>query len=90
MLVVAPDLAVLGCIGCAKDDIKKGWLVDDEPDRLHDDGGGPVAGYPFAIFHLLTHGFFQGRPLPQRRPVMHAMNDDGTCGTTACSARRCR
>ena len=35
-----------------------------------------VAGYPFAIFHLLTHGFFKANMFLGAGSVMHGMNDD--------------
>ena len=38
-------------------------------------GLGPV-GYPFAIFHLLTHGFFKANMFLGAGSVMHGMNDD--------------
>jgi NADH-quinone oxidoreductase subunit L len=33
-------------------------------------------GYPFAIFHLLTHGFFKANMFLGAGSVMHGMNDD--------------
>jgi NADH-quinone oxidoreductase subunit L len=38
-------------------------------------GLGP-AGYAFAIFHLLTHGFFKANMFLGAGSVMHGMNDD--------------
>src|SRR3954453_10648396 len=38
-------------------------------------GIGP-AGYAFAIFHLLTHGFFKANMFLGAGSVMHGMNDD--------------
>jgi NADH-quinone oxidoreductase subunit L len=38
-------------------------------------GIGPV-GYPFAIFHLLTHGFFKADMFLGAGSVMHATNDE--------------
>ena len=35
-----------------------------------------VAGYAFAIFHLLTHGFFKANMFLGAGSVMHGMNDD--------------
>jgi NADH-quinone oxidoreductase subunit L len=35
-----------------------------------------VAGYPFAIFHLLTHGFFKANLFLGAGSVMHGMDDD--------------
>ena len=52
--------------------------LDDEPDRLHDAGRRPRPGRatPFAIFHLLTHGFFKANMFLGAGSVMHGMNDD--------------
>jgi NADH-quinone oxidoreductase subunit L len=38
-------------------------------------GLGPI-GYAFAIFHLLTHGFFKANMFLGAGSVMHGMNDD--------------
>ena len=38
-------------------------------------GLGPV-GYAFAIFHLLTHGFFKAGMFLGAGSVMHGMNDE--------------
>jgi NADH-quinone oxidoreductase subunit L len=35
-----------------------------------------IAGYPFAIFHLLTHGFFKANLFLGAGSVMHGMDDD--------------
>jgi NADH-quinone oxidoreductase subunit L len=35
-----------------------------------------IAGYPFAIFHLLTHGFFKANMFLGAGSVMHGMDDD--------------
>jgi len=35
-----------------------------------------VVGYPFAIFHLLTHGFFKANMFLGAGSVMHGMDDD--------------
>ena len=35
-----------------------------------------VAGYPFAIFHLLNHGFFKADMFLGAGSVMHGMDDD--------------
>ena len=34
------------------------------------------AGYAFAIFHLMTHGFFKANMFLGAGSVMHAMDDD--------------
>ena len=35
-----------------------------------------VYGYAFAIFHLITHGFFKANMFLGAGSVMHGMNDD--------------
>ena len=65
-------------IGCAKDDIKKalaGSTMSQIGYMMLAAGIGP-AGYAFAIFHLLTHGFFKANLFLGAGSVMHAMNDD--------------
>jgi NADH-quinone oxidoreductase subunit L len=65
-------------IGCAKDDIKKalaGSTMSQIGYMMLAAGLGP-AGYPFAIFHLLTHGFFKANMFLGAGSVMHAMDDD--------------
>ena len=65
-------------IGCAKDDIKKalaGSTMSQIGYMMLAAGLG-VAGYAFAIFHLLTHGFFKANMFLGAGSVMHAMNDD--------------
>jgi NADH-quinone oxidoreductase subunit L len=65
-------------IGCAKDDIKKvlaGSTMSQIGYMILAAGIGP-AGYPFAIFHLLTHGFFKANMFLGAGSVMHGMNDD--------------
>ncbi len=65
-------------IGCAKDDIKKvlaGSTMSQIGYMMLAAGIGP-AGYVFAIFHLLTHGFFKADMFLGAGSVMHAMNDD--------------
>jgi len=77
---------VVGCItlsmgaviGCAKDDIKKalaGSTMSQIGYMVLAAGLGP-AGYAFAIFHLLTHGFFKANLFLGAGSVMHGMNDD--------------
>lgn len=64
-------------IGCAKDDIKKvlaGSTMSQIGYMLMCAGLGPV-GYAFAIFHLLTHGFFKANMFLGAGSIMHAMND---------------
>jgi len=65
-------------IGCAKDDIKKalaGSTMSQIGYMMLAAGIGP-AGYAFAIFHLITHGFFKANMFLGAGSVMHAMNDD--------------
>jgi len=65
-------------IGCAKDDIKKalaGSTMSQIGYMMLAAGIGP-AGYAFAIFHLLTHGFFKANMFLGAGSVMHAMDDN--------------
>jgi NADH-quinone oxidoreductase subunit L len=65
-------------IGCAKDDIKKvlaGSTMSQIGYMMLAAGLG-VAGYAFAIFHLLAHGFFKANMFLGAGSVMHAMDDD--------------
>ncbi|OYN89166.1 NADH-quinone oxidoreductase subunit L [Parenemella sanctibonifatiensis] len=65
-------------IGCSKDDIKKvlaGSTMSQIGYMMVAAGIGP-AGYAFAIFHLITHGFFKANMFLGAGSVMHAMNDD--------------
>lgn len=65
-------------IGCAKDDIKKalaGSTMSQIGYMMLAAGLG-VAGYAFAIFHLITHGFFKANMFLGAGSVMHGMDDD--------------
>ncbi len=65
-------------IGCAKDDIKKtlaGSTMSQIGYMILAAGLG-VAGYAFAIFHLLTHGFFKANMFLGAGSVMHGTEDD--------------
>ena len=65
-------------IGCAKDDIKKalaGSTMSQIGYMMLGAGLG-VSGYAFAIFHLLTHGFFKANMFLGAGSVMHGMDDD--------------
>jgi NADH-quinone oxidoreductase subunit L len=65
-------------IGCAKDDIKKalaGSTMSQIGYMMLAAGLGP-AGYAFAIFHLISHGFFKANMFLGAGSVMHAMDDD--------------
>lgn len=78
VVVGVVTLLVGAWIGCAKDDIKKalaGSTMSQIGYMMLAAGIGP-AGYAFAIFHLLTHGFFKANMFLGAGSVMHAMNDD--------------
>jgi NADH-quinone oxidoreductase subunit L len=65
-------------IGCAKDDIKKtlaGSTMSQIGYMVLASGLG-VAGYAFAIFHLLAHGFFKANMFLGAGSVMHGTGDD--------------
>ncbi|MDF1487050.1 NADH-quinone oxidoreductase subunit L [Tessaracoccus caeni] len=65
-------------IGTAKDDIKKvlaGSTMSQIGYMMLAAGLGP-AGAAFAIFHLITHGFFKANMFLGAGSVMHGMNDD--------------
>jgi NADH-quinone oxidoreductase subunit L len=64
-------------VGCAKDDIKKALAASTMSQigyMMLAAGLGPI-GYAFAIFHLLTHGFFKAGMFLGAGSVMHGMND---------------
>jgi NADH-quinone oxidoreductase subunit L len=78
VIVAAVTLLWGAIIGCAKDDIKKalaGSTMSQIGYMMLGAGLG-VAGYAFAIFHLLTHGFFKANMFLGAGSVMHGMNDD--------------
>ena len=65
-------------IGTAKDDIKKalaGSTMSQIGYMILGVGLGPV-GYVFALFHLITHGFFKAGMFLGAGSVMHGMHDD--------------
>ncbi|MGI9156316.1 MAG: NADH-quinone oxidoreductase subunit L, partial [Marmoricola sp.] len=79
-------VVVVGCvtllfgavIGCAKDDVKRvlaGSTMSQIGYMMLAAGLGP-AGYAFAIFHLLTHGFFKANMFLGAGSVMHGMDDE--------------
>jgi len=79
-VVIVGLVTLLWCaiIGCAKDDIKKalaGSTMSQIGYMMLAAGIGP-AGYAFAIFHLLTHGFFKANLFLGAGSVMHAMDDE--------------
>ncbi|USQ77959.1 NADH-quinone oxidoreductase subunit L [Ornithinimicrobium cryptoxanthini] len=64
-------------VGCAKDDIKKTLAASTMSQigyMMLAAGLGPI-GYVFAIFHLITHGFFKAGMFLGAGSVMHAMKD---------------
>ena len=82
----ATAVAVVGAItllygavvGAAKDDIKKALAASTMSQigyMMLAAGLGPI-GYVFAIFHLLTHGFFKAGMFLGAGSVMHGMNDE--------------
>ncbi|WP_020578383.1 NADH-quinone oxidoreductase subunit L [Actinopolymorpha alba] len=78
VLVGTITLLMGAVIGCAKDDIKKalaGSTMSQIGYMMLAAGLGP-AGYAFAIFHLLTHGFFKADMFLGAGSVMHGMNDE--------------
>ena len=77
VIVGAVTLLFGAIIGCAKDDIKKALAASTMSQigyMMLAAGLGPV-GYAFAIFHLLTHGFFKAGMFLGAGSVMHGMND---------------
>ena len=78
VVVGTVTLLVGAWIGCAKDDIKRvlaGSTMSQIGYMMLAAGIGP-AGYAFAIFHLLTHGFFKADMFLGAGSVMHATNDE--------------
>jgi len=77
VVVGAVTLLFGAIVGCAKDDIKKALAASTMSQigyMMLAAGLGPV-GYAFAIFHLLTHGFFKAGMFLGAGSVMHGMND---------------
>ncbi|NCT91622.1 NADH-quinone oxidoreductase subunit L [Cellulomonas sp. APG4] len=65
-------------VGTAKDDIKKTLAASTMSQigyMMLAAGLGPI-GYAFAIFHLITHGFFKAGMFLGAGSVMHGMSDD--------------
>ncbi len=78
MVVGTVTLLAGAVIGCAKDDIKKalaGSTMSQIGYMMLAAGLG-VAGYAFAIFHLIAHGFFKANMFLGAGSVMHGMDDD--------------
>jgi len=78
VVVVGGITLLMGAIiGSAKDDIKKalaGSTMSQIGYMILAAGLGPV-GYVFAIFHLITHGFFKADMFLGAGSVMHGMSD---------------
>jgi NADH-quinone oxidoreductase subunit L len=77
VIVGAITLLFGAIVGCAKDDLKKALAASTMSQigyMMLAAGLGPV-GYAFAIFHLLTHGFFKAGMFLGAGSVMHGMND---------------
>ncbi|WP_051988578.1 NADH-quinone oxidoreductase subunit L [Kineosphaera limosa] len=76
-VVGAITLTMGAIIGCAKDDIKKALAASTMSQigyMMLAAGLGPI-GYAYAIFHLLTHGFFKAGMFLGAGSVMHGMNE---------------
>jgi NADH-quinone oxidoreductase subunit L len=77
VIVGAITLIFGAVVGTAKDDIKKALAASTMSQigyMMLAAGLGPV-GYAFAIFHLLTHGFFKAGMFLGAGSVMHGMNN---------------
>jgi NADH-quinone oxidoreductase subunit L len=77
VIVGAITLTYGAIVGCAKDDIKKALAASTMSQigyMMLAAGLGPV-GAAFAIFHLLTHGFFKAGMFLGAGSVMHGMDD---------------
>ncbi|QAY64357.1 NADH-quinone oxidoreductase subunit L [Xylanimonas allomyrinae] len=78
VIVGAITLLFGAIVGCAKDDIKKALAASTMSQigyMMLAAGLGPI-GYAFAIFHLVTHGFFKAGLFLGAGSVMHAMDDN--------------
>ncbi|UNX54409.1 NADH-quinone oxidoreductase subunit L [Georgenia sp. TF02-10] len=76
-IVGAITLVFGAVVGSAKDDIKKVLAASTMSQigyMMLGAGLGPV-GYAFAIFHLITHGFFKAGMFLGAGSVMHGMGD---------------
>ncbi|PZU47471.1 MAG: NADH-quinone oxidoreductase subunit L [Arsenicicoccus sp.] len=76
-VVGAVTLLYGAIVGCAKDDIKKALAASTMSQigyMMLAVGLGP-AGYLYAIFHLVTHGFFKANMFLGAGSVMHAMDN---------------
>jgi NADH-quinone oxidoreductase subunit L len=78
VIVGAVTLLLGAFIGCAKDDIKRALAASTMSQigyMVLAAGLGP-AGYPFAIMHLLTHGFFKAGLFLGSGSIIHAMHEE--------------
>jgi NADH-quinone oxidoreductase subunit L len=79
VVVVGTITLVYGAVvGCAKDDIKKALAASTMSQigyMMLAVGLGPL-GYIYAIFHLLTHGFFKAGMFLGAGSVMHGMHNE--------------
>lgn len=78
VIIGALTLLFGAIVGCAKDDLKKALAASTMSQigyMLLAAGLGPI-GYAFAIFHLLTHGFFKAGLFLGAGSVMHSMKDE--------------
>lgn len=76
-IIGAITLVFGAIVGCAKDDIKKALAASTMSQigyMMLAAGLGPIA-YAFAIFHLITHGFFKAGMFLGAGSVMHGMDD---------------
>ena len=76
-VIGAITLLIGALIGTAKDDIKKALAASTMSQigyMMLAAGLGPI-GYVFAIFHLVTHGFFKAGMFLGAGSVMHGMSD---------------
>ena len=76
-IVGAITLLFGAIVGCAKDDMKKVLAASTMSQigyMMLGAGLGPV-GWAFAIFHLITHGFFKAQLFLSAGAVMHAMGE---------------
>ena len=76
-IVGAITLVFGAVVGMAKDDLKKALAASTMSQigyMMLAAGLGPI-GYAFAIFHLVTHGFFKAGMFLGAGSVMHGMND---------------
>ena len=78
VLVGVVTLLLGAFIGCAKDDIKRALAAStmSQIGYMVLAAGLVPVGYPFAIMHLLTHGFFKAGLFLGSGAVIHAMHEE--------------